>query len=98
MYTLGDNDGRGGFRGGGGGGRGGGGRSGGGGASRGPDLSGLKSCVSNIVLADVTQGFQFYLVSSKQARSNIAFPASTIPNLTQLLSCPAARNLHLSSA
>ena len=36
---------------------------GGGGRGRGPDLSGITSCVSNIILADVSQGFQFYLYS-----------------------------------
>lgn len=61
-----DRQGRGGgeFRGGGGrdGGRGGrGGR--GGGRGRGPDLSGIKSCISNIILADVSPAFQFYLYS-----------------------------------
>jgi hypothetical protein len=49
-------------------GRGGGGRGGrdggrGGGRGRGPDLSGMKSCISNIILANVSPSFQFYLYS-----------------------------------
>jgi len=46
-------------------GRGGGGRGGGPGRvpgpGPGPDLSGLQSVLSNIILAEVSQGFQFYL-------------------------------------
>lgn len=67
--------GRGGFRGdnrGGdrGGGRGGGRGRGGRGRGRGPDLSGLSSCLTNIVLAEVTEGFQFFLYTVNCKESN----------------------------
>lgn len=69
--------GRGGFRGDSRGGRGGdsrgGGRGGGrgrGGRGRGPDLSGLSSCLTNIVLAEVTEGFQFFLYTVNCKESN----------------------------
>jgi hypothetical protein len=46
---------------GGGGGRGGGG--GGRGGPRGPDLSGIKSCVSNIIMSNISPAFEFYQYS-----------------------------------
>jgi hypothetical protein len=41
--------------------RGEGGRHGGGGGSKPPDMSAIKSCLSNVILADVSEHFQFFL-------------------------------------
>jgi hypothetical protein len=42
----------------------------GGGRNRPPDMSGLSACLTNIVMAEVTEGFQFFLYSADAQDAN----------------------------